>query len=584
MSRHEARVFLFLTGSFFIVWMAATLVLSALGFSLGYKLSWWQCPAGLAPAAAVLVVGAKKLLPGAAKKTASAGLAAILALTAASVLIASFFIDTSYDGRAYHQNTVIQLATGWNPFERPLEPDGRSETYEPLPRSPWTVHFPKSAETNAAALYKLTGLIQTGKAFNLMLLYSAFALTLYALLGMEGVRFRSALLFAGLAALNPVAVCTLHSYYVDGHMASLLTSLFALVVVLWREKGLWPLAALGPALVLTINTKFPGLGYAFFLSGGLLAGLLLMKARRRLLAAGTVCLLAGVIGFGGAGYNPYLTNWRHFGHPLHPAYGPRSFPEEEMTRFLSIPPNLADKNRFEKFFISLMSRSDYLAYPKPARLKIPFTVTVDEVAHFGGTTIRAGGFGPLFGGIFLLILPVLAAAFFLDKKRAGPYLGFTALLGLTIFINPQAWWARLTPQVWLLPLTFLFFLTRLRPRRKAARPFAVILLTLTLINLGLVLGSSAVQQTARTLALRWRLELLSGSGRLILLQPGPFHSTRVLLAERGIPYREIDVLPAEAKARTLGPGVKFAYADGRDPDEGSPDRAPSPKDRRCGAP
>ncbi|OGD27212.1 MAG: hypothetical protein A2Y56_15540 [Candidatus Aminicenantes bacterium RBG_13_63_10] len=399
-----------------------------------------------------------------------------------------------------------------------------------------------------------------------MLLYAAFALALHALLDFPGVKFRSALLFSALAALNPVTICTLHSYYVDGHMASLLTSLFALTLVLWREKRPLELATLSLALVLIINTKFPGLGYAFFLSGGLLAGFLLQREYRWLLKAGTACLAAGVIGFGAAGYNPYLTNWKNFGHPLHPAYGPRAFDDLEMKRFLSTPPNLEDKNRFEAFFISLMSRSDYVSYPRTTRWKIPFTVTVDEVAWFGNTTIRAGGFGPLFGGIFLLILPLVGAAMLWRVKRFLPYLGFFLFVAMTIFINPQCWWARLAPQTWLLPLTLIFFLVRLGPGRKIARVYAALLLVLALMNLGIVLGSNAVQQTGRTLLMHRKLDRLARAERPILLQTGPFHSIRVLLAERGIPFREVEALPAGGgRGQTLGPGVKVAVLDGRGP-------------------
>lgn len=568
MNRREARDFLFLSGSFFIAWMAATLGLAALGFALGLKLSWWQSVSAFILASALSAAGAARLNPGAARKTASLLLGFVLVLTLAATLTSTAFIDTSYDGRAYHQNTVLQLATGWNPLARPLEPDGRSPDYEPLPRSRWTVHFPKSAETNAAAFILVTGRIQSGKAFNILLLYSAFALALHALLGFDGLRLRSALLFSSLAALNPVTICTLHSYYVDGQMASLLTSLFALTIVLWRENSLRPLAALVPALVLTINTKFPGLGYAFFLSGGMLAGLLLLKERRRLLAAGAACLLAGVVGFGAVGCNPYLANWKHFGHPLHPAYGPRSFSDAEMFRFLSTPPNLQDKNRFEKYFISLMSRSDYAAYPKPTRWKIPFTVTAEEVAWFGNTTIRAGGFGPWFGGVFLLILPVVAAGFIFDGRRFLPYFGFLGLLTLTIFVNPQAWWARLAPQSWLVPLVLIFYLSRRGIRSKAARLSARALLALTLANLLLVAGSNAVQQTGRTLLLRNKLDRLSRAGRSILVVTGPFPSTRALLAERGINFREKPALPEGAKSLTLDPGVKYAYVDELPPETG----------------
>nr|NJM03088.1 hypothetical protein [Desulfobacula sp.] len=92
--------------------------------------------------------------------------AVYLALFLISVAVSSQFYDTTYDGRAYHQEAIIGLAEGYyNPYYRQLD---ENEELHAL----WINHYPKAMEIVSSAVYAFTGDIETGKAFNLLFMIS----------------------------------------------------------------------------------------------------------------------------------------------------------------------------------------------------------------------------------------------------------------------------------------------------------------------------------------------------------------------------------------------------------------------------
>ena len=86
-----------------------------------------------------------------------------------SVAGAVFVYDSSFDGQIYHQDAVVQLHAGWNPFYDPAAPS-----------SPWVRHYPKAPWMIAAFLYEFIPRIEVGKAANAIAffasLFASFAL------------------------------------------------------------------------------------------------------------------------------------------------------------------------------------------------------------------------------------------------------------------------------------------------------------------------------------------------------------------------------------------------------------------------
>jgi hypothetical protein len=63
--------------------------------------------------------------------------------------------------------------------------------------------------------------------------------------------------------------------------------------------------------------------------------------------------------------------------------------------------------------------------------------------------VRIGGFGPLFGGIVLLMLAALIIGGRGPTWEGGVLI---FLLFICTVINPEMWWARYVPGLWLVPV------------------------------------------------------------------------------------------------------------------------------------
>jgi hypothetical protein len=152
------------------------------------------------------------------------------------------------------------------------------------------------------------------------------------------------------------------------------------------------------------------------------------------------------------GYQPYVTNLSMQGNPFYPAVG-RDAASDAATRGqfnVWAPPEFVAKGRVEKLGTSLLAESSG-AEAMP-RFKVPFALSKQELYIFFNTEPRYGGFGPWFGSVLLATL----AAYLLARKRmrAGTWMTGSVLALLvtgTVLLNPEAWWARLAPQVWLVP-------------------------------------------------------------------------------------------------------------------------------------
>ena len=154
-----------------------------------------------------------------------------------SLAIAAFFYDVSFDGQLYHQDAILRLVRGWNPL---LETGPTSYTKI-------TDYYPKAAWIIAASLQCATGSIESGKALNILLVIASFFIARRSLAATGLVPARGRTIVATLLALNPVSVCQLFSFMVDGCLASLLVILMGLMIILYRSPSRWEALQLGIA-------------------------------------------------------------------------------------------------------------------------------------------------------------------------------------------------------------------------------------------------------------------------------------------------------------------------------------------------
>lgn len=394
--------------------------------------------------------------------------AASLLLIASLTLLMGSIYDKSWDGMGYHQIGILELSKGWNPFYEQLPHEPQQSRYfdREIVLNLWVNHYGKALETFSAVLMAVTGNIESGKVFNILLLLSAFCSVFHLLnrLNFAGTAWN--LLLAFTATFNPIAVNQLFSYYLDGALGSLILILICHLILLLRtgEKQERSSAFISIFFisVIIINLKFTGLIYHAWICLIFLGVAVYLKQSgllARFLAVATISGLAAILI---AGYNPYVTNTIHAGHPFYPLAGKNKV--DAMVHMTPAP--LKRHNGFGKFLGSNFSRCDNYGATGDRTLeyKVPFTFTTRELKIFQSEGIRLGGLGPLWSGIFCLTIVLLVIALATLKGRSRIHLLILVLcIAGSVAINPAAWWARFIPQLWLVPvivLTFLLFAQR----------------------------------------------------------------------------------------------------------------------------
>jgi len=525
----------------------------------GGALSGWLLLPGLAAGGAVATWAAR---PARGARSLVAGLratGALAACVAAALAFGAAFYDVSWDGQVYHQQAVLALAEGWNPFwHAPLPVELR-------PDNLWINHYPKAAWIAHAILYRATGSLEAAKGLQLLPLAAA-ALLVFAALRSNGLRARTAGVVAALVAGNPVALAQVFSFYSDGMGASLTTAALALCWHWRRRPDPWLVVALAADIVVFINLKFTGLVYGGLLFAGLLIWAWLPVRAHRGAARRTfwryALAIAGAFALGTLllGFDPYLTNLLRKGHPFYPLMGRGAV---DIIN-IQLAPEFHTLSRPVRFLIGLYARAE--EHNVAPALKWPFWVGVGELHALAYPDLRIGGFGPLFGLVVLV-----AAAISLGRRRLGVAVparawALAALLVGIAFCNPALWWARYVPHLWLLPAGLLA-LAVVSPR--LGRPgsgAALILGTLLAIDVALVAGAASVAGVSATRAVGRQLDRLGQRGPVdgpLTVRWDGFEADRERLRERAITFAEVAVLPCAAPEPLLASRAQICPPSGR---------------------
>ncbi|WP_243337788.1 hypothetical protein [Anaeromyxobacter soli] len=507
------------------------ILLAAAGFAIGV-------PIGPAHAVIALAAGASLSTWAArdagVRSRAALWLVAALPLLgwAASCALASRFFDMSWDGLAYHAPAIDDLARGWNPFHVVGDPF-RSEGF-----AFWIDHYPKASWEVAAALYRLGIPFQAAKGMNVVLIAAALCFVFAAARARAGLGPFTSLAIAAAAALNPVAVAQLFSLYVDGQLAATITILLA-AMLLVGIPGLRLAAATGlaGAALYLPNLKFTGVVYAVGAALAFVAIGLLTRApgvRRYAVALAVAIPLAVAL----VGYAPYVTNAREHGHPFFPIMGPGKI--DFMTA--NTPSALRGRDRLSALAIATFGACD----GAEVHPKAPFRVVEGELAWLGVVDLRVGGFGPLFSGALLVALATtLLLLWRAPETRRDPAWLVGAALVASVLVNPEAWWARYVPQLWLVPI--LTAVVALRARRRA---LAAAGLALALAGSALTLASQHRARTIGTTVLAAHLDSLARMPQPLEIYFGPFEGLEPSLRERGIAFHKRSAAPSCAEPVT----------------------------------
>lgn len=455
-----------------------------------------------------------------------------------SIFLAGNVYDLSYDGQAYHQEAIIQLARGWNPIYTRL--DGQATAN--LER--WLNHYPKGTWIMSASVYLNTGNIESGKFLSILLPLVAFLAGIWAMWQFK-LKKIYVVFVSFLLAFNPVVIYQGLSYYVDGVLVSMLLILAFLGMRLSFTKERTVLWSILFAMVVIPNIKLVAIAFNFILIFTIIMHLWMRDLVKLSLVAMKFSLLGLILGTLVVGYNPFVTNFVLKGHWLYPALGKGAIDY--------LPTNLPE-NYWEvvtpaRLLLSIFSESSLVrGNGQEARLKLPFTVSAEELKTFRETNAKVGGFGPLFSGVFLLsgLLTVWYLFSARSNKRKLYLIGALTVVFASAMLVSMNSVARYVPFVWW--STGLVILCMLLEKKTVMSLSALGLGLMMLFNIALVAYASVPYNLAESRKLGERLQELADKGEPVVIDVDQFGSTKIKLQEFGIKYEEVNET-VECKSR-----------------------------------
>lgn len=418
------------------------------------------------PVSVVVALGANFLFNGwlgVSKKTTTTASAVSLSVLCCSILVAVFYFDLSWDGQWYHQAAVYNLAGEWNPIFKPMEtPDGLNHSS--------VLHFPKDSWYFAAAATKLFGTVEVGKAYNAIALVAGSGV-LYSLCRNFNLSSFRSMIITALVLLNPVVWSEITSYLNDCDIYLFLVIYLAAVILWIRDPKPSYALIVVMAICCLVNIKFTGLVFVLLSSFFIFICLLVQKrylVGRFLLSH----FIAGVLAIGVFGFNPYITNTIHRGHPLYPLIGSKAFPSvfdrgADDNEIYETPKNMQGK--------SLPIRMLYANFGYPgnapyngedtARLANPLVTPASSWSAYHFQETRVAGFGPYFGLLLIIGVITLFVILVIWKAWRLPILIFFVAICCELSISKHFWWPRLFPMLWLVTLLplFLFWIVQASP-------------------------------------------------------------------------------------------------------------------------
>ncbi len=433
------------------------------------------------------------------------------ALTVLAIVVASVFYDLSWDGQWYQQVGIYRMAEGWSPLKTPMQTFANDIQL-------WIRHYAKGLWYMSTAMMVTTGHIESGKFVTWLALDAAFLAVLAACLD-AGMRRGRAVAVGALAALNPVVTTQVLAFMVDGLMVCYLACYTAVLFSAFRRASRLVIFVGLSAVICSINSKLTGLVFLCFITVG--AGLYCLFKRRDLLWR-FVGLNLGAIFLGTVvfGYNPYITNTIHRGHPFYPYMGTKTYPSlaqqgNEGIEKYETPHNMLGRNRFVRHGLALFGQPGVQPYNdgQNARLMWPFMVPLRKLIVYSTHEPRVAGFGPFFSGALLLSLPLAGWVLFKDRTRELLLLGYVTLI-LSLSASLHTWWARYGPQMWwipILPVIAIFFSSRSRIQMR----MAWVLVAILMINALTVAAIHLDWEIMATRTLNRQLTELQNSGKEI---------------------------------------------------------------------
>ena len=467
-------------------------------------------------------------------------------LTVLALAISWQFHDFSWDGMTSRALLVRWISEGFPAGEIP------------------TLNF---GHILSAYALEVTGNWNAGKAVNLLLPIAGFCLVAASLTD-AGIRHGKGL--ALLAMLNPVVICQISTFQVDGHVAVLLTILLFSLSLMVHQGGLslpavWAALAGTACLALAKNSGifYAGVVWVIFA----LSMALRTRSWRPLFAVGGVLFVMTAV-FGLAmrksmNYGALSLDYVRRAISSGPAYGVGGGASqiEEFGR----------SSKIKQFLASHFSYTEIS--PSQIHWKPPFWMIRREIRVFEELTPdpRSGGFGPLYGTALLVGWATLALALVSGRLRPPWYAWFVPVVVVATSFPSQVWWARWVPQLWILALVPLLLLAdpACRPRSRSwIWSGSVVTFLVLTVNLGIILLYYGLGMVRQERILNLQTDLAKNLGDPIQLHipsaradpqdPASFRAAEYWLTDEGIGVVKLAESPPKPRMKLHKTNVLFS--------------------------
>lgn len=494
----------------FIVFLSSCFILANIGFLLhiSINISYFYIALALSLFALLYKNNARFL-----------SISIFIALFIISLGFAIFLLDSSWDGRAYHQIGIYYLANSWNPVYQKMADVASLTSF--LSHQIWVEHYLKLSEISASVIYKameslsLSG-IESGKMINYLLAFASFFYAIHVGLKLRYINLFSIVILSILAAFSPIVLVQISTYYVDGLLSSALLIVFLSILDLEIKESKIKYLIFILSMLLASSIKLTGLGYCGFIGIVYLTYKILtsLKSAKYLALSGAIIAILVILN----NFNPLFTNILDGKHPGYPLLGKGKI--DIITG--QQPKDFNGLSSSEKLFLSLFSKTS----GGEVKLKVPFFKASGEGI---GTDTRVAGFGFYFSGV--IVLCAILMLLYHKQMLKKPYiLMFLLILG-SVVINKEAWWARYVPQMYLLPFIFILATYSFMPRLSYLRIFMIFLLAINLYAPLRSAGSSAIYYKR---AINQYINTIDSTTPTLYFTGGMEKSFAIKLQERGL--------------------------------------------------
>lgn len=490
--------------------------------------------------------------------------ALLVGLIGSSVWLAARVYGVNWDGMLAHKEFVVALDRGWNPLEDPFrERDYRKDLFD------WELYAQYKGLSNGGFEVRhgfvlgalgagISGNPESGKFVHFLYAIMAW-LAVWHFWTKAGLSGWKKWLCTAACVLNPVILVQMPSFWLDGQVASLVTSAVFLALSV-RDRGrLLEWLALAMVLVLLSNSKRAGIALSIWIVAGVLLSffpviLRWVFARGRI---GWYCLSGILVAMGLCLFSPFgqqsVIKAERFVENMASLQriGDWEWVSEVQRKGM---PNLTRLKGFGQFFASSISEGTIVPTDVNPKVPLAFTARERSVFYHGFAGPWFGGFGPWFAlallmaAGLLLIRPML-----LQGLPRG--VGFWMLwLWVPLLLLPGIF-SRWIPWMWLFPVlcavSYDYVVSSARSRSGCSAPrtwwlssrsiwvhgFGIVTLCVLILNAGVVWGLNVAGHIRSSGILNEQLGFLATQADKPLdVYFKDFPSNRTWFDQVGIPY------------------------------------------------